>query len=115
MRADLPYTSDVEAMSVGVPEAAAKRSTDTVSVIRVIEEAYGRAFPDWLVYRGWALFESRDFRGAERVWTRYLEIAPADGDRESVRQLHALELFRDVDIALAVGAMDDVKHAAVGK
>ena len=62
---------------------------DTTSVIQLIEETYGREFPDWLVYRGFALFQAGDFHNAERVWSRYLELAPADADRQSVRALIA--------------------------
>ena len=67
----------------------APAGADTASVIQAIEEAYGREFPDWLVYRGFALFQTGDYQGAERVWARYLEVAPDDADKASVRNLIA--------------------------
>jgi tetratricopeptide (TPR) repeat protein len=58
---------------------------DAGSVNSLIENAYNREGPDWLVYRGLALFEEGNYGGAERVWLRWLEIAPEDAKQYSVR------------------------------
>jgi len=58
---------------------------DAGSVKNLIENAYNREGPDWLVYRGLALFEEGNYGGAERVWLRWLEIAPEDAKQYSVR------------------------------
>lgn len=63
----------------------ATAGADAGSVKNLIENAYNREGPDWLVYRGLALFEEGNYGGAERVWLRWLEIAPEDAKQYSVR------------------------------
>ncbi len=65
----------------------APAAADRGSLVLLLEEAFAREFPDWLLYKGVALFERGDFQGAERVWTRYLDLAPDGPARESVRAL----------------------------
>lgn len=65
----------------------APADADRTAVSDFIEKAYGGEGPDWLVYRGLALFEAGDYRGAERVWLKYLDIASDDAKQYTVRVL----------------------------
>ena len=53
------------------------------------EEAFIREHPDALVYKGFYLYVAKDYEEAVRAWERYLQVAPADADRASVRALIA--------------------------
>ncbi len=60
---------------------------DTVSVNAMIEEAFIREFPDALLYKGLSLFNGGEYQGAVDALERYLELAPPEADRASVRAM----------------------------